>query len=248
MTEQAKQIALFGATSAIAQAAARIWAAQGCHLFLCGRDPEKLDAMAADLRLRGAEVTTQQADLDDIANHPDLFQAVKRQLPDLHMVLFAHGILGDAEQCRQSWDMAAKVIHTNFLSIASLATLFANEFEVRGTGCMAVISSVAGDRGRQSNYVYGSSKAGLDAFFSGLRNRLHPAGVRVVTIKPGFVATPMTSHLNQGPLFAKPETVGKGVVRAMARGKSQVYLPWFWWPIMWLIRALPEFLFKRLKT
>lgn len=248
MTRKASQVAIFGATSAIAQAATRIWASRGCALFLCGRDPEKLEAMAADLRIRGAEVTTYRADLDELDQHPVIFQQVISQLPNLDSVLFAHGILGDANRSRADWDHAFQVLHTNFMSIASLATLFANHFEALKSGCMAVISSVAGDRGRQSNYVYGASKAGLDAFFSGLRNRLHQANVQVITIKPGFVATPMTAHLKQGPLFADPEKVGKGVVRAMDRGRSVVYLPWFWWPIMLIIRSLPESIFKRLHT
>ena len=133
------------------------------------------------------------------------------------------------------------------LSYMSLLTLLGNAFEARRFGCIAVISSVAGDRGRASNYVYGSAKAAVSAFTSGLRARLSKAGVKVVTIKPGFVDTPMTSHLKKGPLVAPPEKVGRRIYTAMLKGEDSVYTPWFWGPIMQVVRALPEPVFKRLK-
>lgn len=247
MTSTAKQVAIFGANSAIARAAAMLWADRGYGLWLCGRDPEKLKATQADLEARNTSVSICQADLDDLDQHPGLIEQMQAACPNLDMVLFAHGILGDAALCRQDWTAAHAVLHTNFTSICSLLTHVANIFESHQHGVIGVISSVAGDRGRQSNYVYGASKAGLDAFASGLRNRLFASGVALVNIKPGFVSTPMTAHLRQGLLFASPQTVAKGIVKAMAKGKHTVYLPWFWRFIMIVVRYIPEFVFKRLK-
>jgi decaprenylphospho-beta-D-erythro-pentofuranosid-2-ulose 2-reductase len=129
----------------------------------------------------------------------------------------------------------------------ALATLLATRFAARGRGTIAVISSVAGDRGRSSNYVYGASKAAVSAFMSGLRQRLHTKGVRVVTIKPGLVDTPMTTAFPKGVLWASPRRVGRVIAKVMRRGTSQVYVPWFWRPIMMLIRALPEPVFVRVR-
>jgi len=143
--------------------------------------------------------------------------------------------------------VALKELSTNALSVVSLGTLLANRLEAQGRGCLAVISSVAGDRGRQSNYVYGTAKATVTAFLSGLRNRLQRSGVRVLTVKPGMVDTPMTAGMKKGPLFASPETVAAGIVRAVDKGKDVVYLPGYWRLVMAVIKALPEGVFKRLK-
>lgn len=248
MTQKIRAIAIFGATSAMAQEAAKIWAAKGCQLFLCAKDEQKLLAMKDDLQVRGAEVHHLCADLNDLPQLESIYSRILEALPHLDAVLLAHGVLGDPARTHREWSAAEAVLRTNFLSVAALATPFANWFEAKKDGCIAVISSVAGDRGRQSNYLYGASKAGLDAFLSGLRNRLYHSNVKVVTIKPGFVSTPMTAHLKQGLLFASPQKVGKGIVKAMAKGSSIVYLPWFWRWIMLVFRILPEFLFKRLRT
>ncbi|MDQ3267568.1 MAG: SDR family NAD(P)-dependent oxidoreductase, partial [Pseudomonadota bacterium] len=135
----------------------------------------------------------------------------------------------------------------NFLSVVSLLTLLANRFEEQGHGCLAVISSVAGDRGRQSNYFYGSAKGGLSVFLQGLRNRLASRGVQVLTIKPGFVDTPMTTGFKKGALWVGPNVIAAGIHRAIRRHSNEVYLPWFWWGIMTIIKAIPERIFKHLK-
>jgi short-subunit dehydrogenase len=135
---------------------------------------------------------------------------------------------------------------TNAISYMALMTRLANVFEAQKWGCLAVISSVAGDRGRGSNYVYGAAKGAVSLFAQGLRNRLSKSGVVVVTIKPGFVDTPMTAHLKKNPLFAKPAPVGRRIYTAMLRGESVVYVPWFWWWIMLIIRNIPEAIFKKL--
>ncbi len=161
-------------------------------------------------------------------------------------VLIAHGTLSDQKACEASVELTLREIDTNALSVVALLTRIANRLEQRRAGTIAVISSVAGDRGRGSNYVYGSAKALVTAFLSGLRQRLGKSGVGVVTIKPGFVDTPMTAAFAKGPLWASPEKVAKGIVRALDRRSDTVYLPGFWWTIMFIIRAIPERLFWRL--
>jgi decaprenylphospho-beta-D-erythro-pentofuranosid-2-ulose 2-reductase len=144
--------------------------------------------------------------------------------------------------------VAEAVYRTNFLSPASLIAWLANYFEGRGHGCLAVISSVAGDRGRKSNYVYGASKGALTILLDGVRNRVDRMGVHVLTIKPGFVATPMTAHLPRGPLFAQPRTIGRGILEAVAARRDTVYLPGFWRVLMFVIRAIPASIFKNMNV
>jgi NAD(P)-dependent dehydrogenase (short-subunit alcohol dehydrogenase family) len=165
----------------------------------------------------------------------------------LDVALVAHGVLPDQARCQADSDEALASLEVNLLSVVALLTPLANRFEAAGGGCIAVISSVAGDRGRQSNYIYGSAKGGLDRFLEGLRNRLFRSGVAVVTLKPGFVDTPMTAGLRQGPLFATARRAGRAVHRAIERRRDVAYIPWFWRPIMAIIRALPEPVFKRLR-
>lgn len=243
-----KRVLILGATSAIAQEAARIYASRGDRLAVAGRSRDKVEAVAADLRLRGAaQVDALVADLADPATHEALLADAQARLGGLDTVLLAYGTLGDQKKCEQDWAAAELELRTNFVSAASLLTRVANVLERQRSGCIGVISSVAGDRGRQSNYVYGSAKAGLTAFTSGLRNRLFPSGVSVVTVKPGFVDTPMTAAFKKGPLWARPEQVARGIVRAMDGGRTVVYLPFFWRWIMLIIRSVPEAVFRRLK-
>lgn len=243
-----RRIVILGATSAIAQETARCFASKGDRLFLVARSPERLEAVAADLRVRGAsQVEIEAFDLNDMERHESLLDQAELRLGGLDGALVAHGVLTDQAAAQADFARVESDFRTNFLSAASILTHLANRFEARRTGVIAVISSVAGDRGRQSNYVYGSAKAALTAFCSGLRNRLHPSGVALVTVKPGFVDTPMTAHVPKGPLFASAQRVGRGIFRAMTRRRSVVYLPFFWRPIMAIIRAVPEFVFVRLK-
>lgn len=243
-----RRVLILGATSAIAMETARIFASKGDRLFLVARNAERLAAVAADLKLRGAsQVEIEARDLNDFDRHQALVDDAAAALGGLDTALIAHGTLGNQEESQKSWAYAEAEIRTNFLSAASLLTHLANRFEAQKQGSIAVISSVAGDRGRQSNYVYGAAKAGLTAFTDGVRNRLYPAGVNVVTVKPGFVDTPMTAHIQKGPLFAKPEAVAKGIHKALTRGGDIVYLPGFWRLIMAVVKAVPEAIFKRLK-
>jgi len=243
-----KKVLVLGATSAIAQATVRLLAARGAALYLVGRNAANLDAVAKDATTRGATKVEQQAlDLDDVTAHEALVEQAMQALGGLDGALIAHGVLGDQKACERTWAEAAKVLHTNFLSAASLLTSLANRFEAQKSGTLVVISSVAGDRGRQSNYVYGTSKGALNIFLQGLRNRLARSGVAVVTVKPGFVDTPMTAHLPKNKLFASPEQVARGIMRAADKRKDEVYVPAKWALIMFIIRSIPERIFKRLK-
>nr|QKW93612.1 short-subunit dehydrogenase [Cystobacter sp.] len=243
-----KKVLVLGATSAIAQSTVRLLAARGAALYLVGRNAERLEAVAKDARTRGAsKVETEALDLDDLAQHEALVERATVALGGLDGALLAHGILGNQEAAQRSFSEAEKVLRTNFLSAVSLLTPLANRFEAQKAGTLVVISSVAGDRGRQSNYVYGASKGALSVFLQGLRNRLARSGVAVVTVKPGFVDTPMTADVKKNALFATPEKVARGIVRAADARKDEVYLPGFWGPIMFAIRGIPERVFKRMK-
>lgn len=241
------KILIVGATSAIAAATARLFAESGHDLFLAARDPDKLDATADDLRVRGAgQVKTATLDVLDYDRHEAILKSAIDALGGLDSVLLAHGTLPDQAACEQSFDETRRELEINALSSISLLTLVANYFEAEGAGQIAVISSVAGDRGRQSNYVYGAAKGALSTFLQGLRNRLYKSGVHVLTIKPGFVDTPMTAGFEKGPLWASPEQVARGIVRALEKETDVTYLPWFWRYIMLVIKLIPERLFKRL--
>jgi decaprenylphospho-beta-D-erythro-pentofuranosid-2-ulose 2-reductase len=243
-----RRILIVGATSAIAQAAARIWAARREALFLVARDPARLESIAADLVIRGAaRVDHATMDVTETAAHARVIERAAASLGGLDTVLIAHGTLSDQRACEHSVRETLAEINVNGLSVVALLTVLANRFEAQRSGTIAVISSVAGDRGRGSNYVYGSAKALVSAFTSGLRQRLHRAGVAVVTLKPGFVDTPMTAAFPKGFLWAQPAQVAAGLVRAIDRGTPVAYLPAFWRPAMFLVRVIPERWFRSLK-
>jgi short-subunit dehydrogenase len=243
-----KRILIIGATSAIAEACARRFAARGDALFVTGRNRARLQAVADDLQVRGAaSVQSHELNAADIERIPAMLEAAAASMGGIDAALIAHGTLSDQAACQESVELLLKEHTVNALSVMALCTELANRFERQRHGVIAVISSVAGDRGRASNYVYGTAKAAVSAFTSGLRQRLFASGVRVVTIKPGFVDTPMTAAFAKGLLWASPATVAGSIVRAMDRGASVLYTPWFWWPIMAIIRAIPESLFRRLK-
>jgi len=244
-----KRVLIFGATSAIARAAARLFAERGDRLYLVARDPAKLEVTANDLRVRGApEVASAVADLNDFEGHPALVQGAWQALGgQVDVVLVAHGTLSDQSLCEKDFSAARRELETNFLSVVSLLTDVANRMEAQRSGTIAVISSVAGDRGRRSNYLYGTAKGATTIFLQGLRARLFHAGVAVVTIKPGFVDSPMTADLKKNPLYSSPERVARDIVGGIDKGRDVVYTPAFWRIVMGLIGVVPERLFKRLK-
>jgi short-subunit dehydrogenase len=247
VTTTPKKVLILGATSGIAEAASRIWASQGASLFLVARNQAKLEAVAADLRTRGAAfVDTAVADLDDVDSHPALLSHAINSLAGMDVALLAHGILGNQAQAEEDFNTAAHILYTNFIAQVSLLTWLSNYCVTRRTGVLAVISSVAGDRGRKSNYVYGASKAGLTAFLAGLRNRIDREGVTVLTIKPGPVKTAMTAGMPKQEKFADPDAVAQSIVKAVAAKKDHLYVPFIWSPIMFVIRSIPERIFKKL--
>jgi short-subunit dehydrogenase len=242
-----QKVALFGATSAMAQATGRILAARGAELFLVGRDPRKLAAVADDLRTRGARtVESAEADLDETRHHASLLERAEASLGGLDTVVVAQGVLADSDACDRDPSRTEALLVTNFVGPALLCDSAARHLAVRGAGTVVGISSVAGDRGRGSNYAYGAAKGGLALFLQGLRNRMLRRGVHVVTVKPGFVDTPMTAAYPKNRLFVPPATVARAIVRAVERRRDVVYVPSFWRLIMLVVRSIPERLFKRL--
>ena len=243
-----KKILVIGATSAIAEHCARLWAARGDAVFLVGRNNERLQTIVADLKVRGAaQAHSYCMDLNSMDGHAAMLDAAEAAMGGVDNVLIAHGTLSNQKACEQSVEETLAEINTNALSTVSLLTHIANRFEAKQAGTIAVISSVAGDRGRASNYVYGSAKAMITAFTSGLRQRLHKSNVAVVTIKPGFVDTPMTASFKKSLLWAKPNSVAAKIVQAIDKRKDEVYLPAFWWAMMMVIKTIPQLLFRKLK-
>lgn len=240
-------VLILGATSAIARATAAAFAARGAALYLASRDLDELRRIAADLHLRhGVEVRYGLFDAEATETHEAFLQAVIEAMPGLSGVVLAFGYLGDAQAARD-FKVGAKVIASNFTGAASILSHCANYFEPLKRGFIICISSVAGDRGRQSNYVYGAAKGALSLYLQGLRNRLFASGVRVITIKPGFVDTAMTFGLPGLFLVASPQSIGERIVGALGKSADVVYLPWFWRYIMLIIQHIPEPIFKRLK-
>ena len=243
-----KKVLIIGATSAIAQAIAARLAQSGAQLFLLGRSQAKLNLVAADLKTRHhANPVTGVINFDDFSAHGPAIAQAAQALDGLDAAFLCHGSLGDQQACEKDFALTETEFRTNCLGAISFLTQLGNFFEAQKSGTIVAISSVAGDRGRQSNYIYGSAKAGVTAFLQGLRNRLQPHGVNVLTVKPGFVDTPMTAHLKKGLLMATPEKVAGDIVRAAQKGKSVIYTPWFWRWIMLIIRLIPEAVFKKLK-
>ena len=235
-----------GVTSDIGRAIAHKLAGEGCALQLAGRDTGGLNREARDLRVRaGVAVTAHRFDVLEADGGVSLLDALD-PLPDL--VVCVVGLLGDQKESERNGTAAARVMRTNYVGPALLMGTLAERFETRGSGVLVGVSSVAGDRGRAANYVYGSAKAGFTAFLSGLRNRLAASGVRVVTVKPGFVRTRMTDGMDL-PVWmtATPGEVAEVVVQAIHRGRDVVYVRHIWRPIMLLVRSIPERMFKRMK-
>jgi decaprenylphospho-beta-D-erythro-pentofuranosid-2-ulose 2-reductase len=241
------RVAIFGATSGIAAAVARTLAAEGASIVLIGRDGEAIAAAARDLRVRGAagvaEIAGDFAALDTLG---DIALRAWSAFSGIDMALIAYGSLPDQTAIEADPGSLAPLLALNFVSPSVLALHLARHFEAQGSGILGVITSVAGDRGRKSNYLYGAAKGGLQRLLEGLRHRLYAAGVQVLDIRPGFVATRMTGHLPQtGPLWAEPERVAADIVRALHRRRAVLYTPWFWRGILLVVRALPRALFHR---
>ena len=242
-------VLILGANAGIGRALAAEFASHRFDLILAGRDIEELRMLAADLRLRHKiETRAEKLDVVDFANmESSLSDCINPAGDSLEGVVLCAGDLGDPEESKSDFKEARRILDTNFTGSAIALQILANHFESRGKGFICALSSVAGDRGRQSNYLYGSAKGGLTVFLQGLRNRLYHSGVHVITVKPGFVDTRMVFGKAKLPLVAAPERVARDIYRAIEKRKNVVYVPWFWQLIMCIIRALPEGVFKRLK-
>ena len=236
---------ILGARSDMAKAIAHRFARAGDQLLLAARRSDKLSENAKDLQIRyQTNVHVLEFDALDYDSHPAFYASLPQQ-PDVTVCVF--GYLGDQEKARHEFEEASRILHTNFTGAVSILNIVADDYETRGEGCIIGISSVAGDRGRQSNYIYGSAKAGFSAYLSGLRNRLSKRGVHVLTVKPGFVATSMTEGMNlPGALTATPEKAAEDIFKAYEKQGNVLYTMWMWRTIMFVIRSIPEFLFKKL--
>ena len=241
-----RRILVFGASSAIAAEVITLWAARGDRLHLVARDGQKLAAVVE--RCRGAAgITTTVADLCDLGRAPALVDEAVAALGGLDLVLVAHGELGDQQRSEHDFAEAERILRTNFLSVVALLIPIADRLEQQRSGALAVMTSVAGERGRPRNYTYGAAKGALGLYLQGLRSRLYPAGVQVTTLKLGPVDTPMTATHAKNALFAAPARVARDITRAVDRGAREVFVPWYWAFIMAVVRNAPEPLFQRLR-
>ncbi len=241
-------VLILGATSPIARATAQYLASEGYGLYLASRDADELKRIAADMSVRySIPVEASRFDAEDFYSHPDFIQRVVKQVGNLEGVVLAFGYLGEQQHAVVDFKEGHAILNRNFVGACSILSECANYFEAKKSGFIIGISSVAGDRGRQSNYYYGSAKSGLSTFLQGMRNRLYPSGVHVMTVKPGFVDTGMTFGKPGLFLVASPTTVGQEIGKALKKRKTVVYVPWFWRYIMCIIKAIPENIFRRLK-
>jgi short-subunit dehydrogenase len=240
-------VLILGATSAIAAEMARQLAAEGSRLYLLGgRSKEKLDALTSPLG--AAVVGAATADFDQTAANAGRVDTAVRALGRVDLAVIAHGLLGDQLATEAQYDDALPVLTTNLLSVISLLIPLGNYFEKARGGHIAVFSSVAADRGRPRNYTYASAKGALNVYLQGLRSRLYPGGTGIHVLKVGPVHSPMTVDHEKNRLFAHPPEVAREVLSAISRGRAVAYVPWYWRPIMAVVRGLPEPLFQRARS
>lgn len=249
MSDQLRKIVIVGATSSMAEHCARLWLQQGpCELLLLGRDMARTERVAADLRVRSAQSVVQalQADFVDPAAIQRQVEAICASGP-VDTVLVAHGALPEQARCQAQLTAAHDALLVNGMSPVLFAEAFAGHMAAARCGTLGLIGSVAGDRGRKSNYVYGAAKGMVTRYAQGLQHRLAFSGVSVVLIKPGPTDTPMTAQLKQqGGKLASVEQVAADIVKGMAARKAVVYAPGKWALIMLVIRHLPNFIFNKM--
>lgn len=238
----AERVLIVGATSAIAGEVAKLYARRGARLHLLARDEQKLEALKSSLPF--AALSSAIADFRNLGQIEGLVRAAAEQLGGIDVVLIAHGELGDQIATERSFEAAEAVFNTNLLSVVAFLVPLANLLEQQGRGCLGVITSVAGDRGRPRNYTYGAAKGALNVYLQGLRSRLFKSGVKVVTLKLGPVDTPMTVTHEKTAVFAKPERAAAGIVAALDAGAAEAYVPGFWAAIMPVVKHTPERLFQ----
>ncbi|MCX6156079.1 MAG: SDR family oxidoreductase [Candidatus Kapabacteria bacterium] len=243
-----KKILIIGAASAIATETAICFAREGASLFLSDISESRLAATRDHIFAHyQIEIKYLPLDLTQFDQHQRLFDEAVGALDGLDSILIAHGTLPDQLKSQSSAEAVLREFTINCTSVISLLTIASNYFESKNEGCIAAISSVAGDRGRGSNYIYGSAKGAVSLFMQGLRSRFSRTNIKIITIKPGFVDTPMTSHLPKNFLFASAKAVGEGIYEAMSKGKEIAYTPSWWRLIMFFVKHIPESIFKKLK-
>lgn len=242
-----KKILVIGSTSKIAESCLRLWAIEGCEFFLVARNNEKNKIISKDLLSLGAKnVHTYTLDVNDFYKHQEMYKEAYKKLFDIDLVFIAYGILPEQQKIQNDTAKTLNAININVLSVINLLTIISNEFEKNRHGQIAIISSVAADRGRASNYIYGSSKAMISSFADGLRQRLHKSNVNVTVIKPGFINTPMTSNLKKNFLWSSPSKAALKIVKAINTKKDEIYVPSYWYIIMIFIKLIPNYFFKKL--
>lgn len=241
-----KNVLILGATSDMAVAFAKKFAQEGYSLTLAARNKEALQLTASDISIRfQVEVDAVPFDALDFESHERFYKSLKSK-PDVAICVF--GLLGDQLSAQKDWTACLTILNSNYTGAVSILNIIANDFENRREGIIVGISSVAGERGRQGNYLYGSAKAGFSAYLSGLRNRMTANGVHVMTVKPGFVKTKMLDNLKTpGPITATPDAVATAVYKAVIKRKDSIYVLWMWRWIMLIIKSIPESVFKKLK-
>lgn len=243
-----KNIMIIGATSAMAEEAAKLYASEKANLYLFARNEERLSLIKNDLTVRGASlVYTNSFDANDFESHKALIEEAFTALGKVDVVLVAHGSLPSQEECQADSLKTITEMNTNGVSVVSILTHIANLMEQQKSGNITVITSVAGDRGRQSNYVYGAAKGMVSTFLQGLSQRLSKSGVHVLDIKPGFVDTPMTAEFDKGALWAKPEKVAEIIKKRIEQKSNFSYAPGFWFLIMTIIKNVPRVIFDKVK-
>jgi decaprenylphospho-beta-D-erythro-pentofuranosid-2-ulose 2-reductase len=241
-----KNVLILGATSDMAVAIARKFAMEGYRITLAARNVEKLKPIESDIQIRyNATVISVSFDALNFQSHEQFYNGLESK-PDIVVCVF--GLLGDQIHAQSDWKSCIEIIGSNYTGAVSILNVIANDFEERKQGVIVGISSVAGERGRQSNYLYGSAKAGFTAYLSGLRNRLVASNVHVVTVKPGFVKTKMIENLKTpGPITATPVAVANKIYKAVLKKQDVVYVLPVWRWIMLIIKNIPEGIFKKLK-
>ena len=237
---------ILGATSDMAVALARKFGTHGYSLTLAARNIEKIKATQSDIQIRQrVSVDIATFDANDVESHEAFYYSLPVK-PDVVICVF--GLLGKQAEAQQNWKACEEILYANFIGAVSILNIVANDMEQRKQGVIIGISSVAGERGRQSNYLYGSAKAGFTTYLSGLRNRLYKSNVHVLTVKPGFVKTRMIENIKTpGPLTSHPIKVANDIYNAMSKRSNVVYTSSIWRPIMYVIKSIPESVFKRLK-
>jgi len=242
-----KRILVLGGYSGIAQKVEEKWAHKGASFYLVGRDHSKLEVVRNHLKTLGAnEVFIEQMDLTNLNEHRNILQRAINSLNGLDLLFVCYGILPNQKELEKEPIKIVENYNINTISLIHFVTIVANYFESKKTGTIAVVTSVAGERGRKSNFFYGSAKACVDVYLQGLRHKLSSSNIKIITIKPGVVDTPMTKDLDKKLLIASPEKVATDIIRGIDKGQLVIYTPWYWKYIMLIIKLLPQKIFNRL--